>query len=361
MLSGASQLLLIHHFVVDKPDIKCQICLRQHLIDTNLRRKRGNSDILGGQAAQSSPICCYFESSRASKPTTRRMINLYSLVKNQASFRKMEVNELLFVEYTCLVEETRFGVWSNNNYVAYVTSGKKAWRTTSREYEAVKGDILFIKKGANLTHQFFGDEFCAIFLFLPDDFIRSIVQKNPTLFQTSRKDVGVQDAVIRLQTNELLESYFDSVASYLSLNTQPNERVIMLKLEELILQACTTNGIINDYFLSLGQSQAHQLSRIMEDNFSFNLKLDDYATLCNMSLSSFKRAFRQQYKTTPAAWLRQRKLELAHTCVTTTDMPVNQIALQCGFEDASHFIRTFRQAFHATPHQYRLEHRQPAD
>ena len=55
-------------------------------------------------------------------------------------------------------EETKFGIWSDCNYFAFVTSGKKTWKTIFNDYEANDGDILFIKKGANLTHQFFDDE-----------------------------------------------------------------------------------------------------------------------------------------------------------------------------------------------------------
>ena len=92
------------------------------------------------------------------------MINLYSAIKESNVFPKMEVSELLFAEYTCMREETKFGMWSNNNYFAFISSGKKVWRSIYHSYEASEGDILFVKKGANLTHQFFDDEFCAIFM-----------------------------------------------------------------------------------------------------------------------------------------------------------------------------------------------------
>lgn len=51
-------------------------------------------------------------------------------------------------------EETKFGIWSDSNYLAFVISGKKMWRSIYHDYVADQGDILFIKKGANLTHQF---------------------------------------------------------------------------------------------------------------------------------------------------------------------------------------------------------------
>src|SRR4051812_3505823 len=124
------------------------------------------------------------------------MINLYEAVKGSNLFRKLEVNELLFVEYTCMREETRFGIWSDSNYFAFISSGKKMWKSVYHSYVVNEGDILFIKKGANLTHQFFDDEFCAIFIFIPDEFIKSFLKKNTALLEASPRNPADQDAIL---------------------------------------------------------------------------------------------------------------------------------------------------------------------
>ena len=285
------------------------------------------------------------------------MVNLYSYLKGDDSFRKLEVSELLFVEYTCMQEETKFGIWSDSNYLAFVLSGKKMWRSIYHDYVADHGDILFIKKGANLTHQFFDDEFCAIFFFIPDEFIKSFLQKNTSFLDTAQKDLSKQDAVLRVEPDQLLNSYRTSIISYLSLEEMPNEQLLKLKFEELLLSLCTgpQHHELTDYFISLCQSQEYQMSRVMEENFGYNLKVEDYAQLCHMSLSKFKKAFKEYYKATPAAWLRQRKLDLALHRLLTTDLAINQLSFECGFEDPSHFIRVFKQKHDITPLQYRQQ------
>ena len=79
-----------------------------------------------------------------------------------------------------------------------------------------------------------------------------------------------------------------------------------------------------------------------------------------MSLSTFKRAFKQFYKTTPAAWLKQRKLDLSLHRLLTSDLSISEISFECGFEDTSHFIRVFKEKYKATPHQYRQQRLQKA-
>jgi len=286
------------------------------------------------------------------------MVNLYSEIKKSDQFRKMEVSELLFVEYTCPVEDHKFGIWSNNNYFAFISSGKKIWRTIYHSYDVQEGDIIFVKKGANLTHQFFKDEFCALFMFIPDDFIKGFLERNARLLNAAQKNPSRQDAVLRVQPDELLKNYYHSILSYLLLPQKPNEELLLHKFEELLLSLFSNekHRELTDYFVSLGRDRQYHMTRVMEQNFAYNLKLDDYAQLCHMSLSSFKKAFKEYYRSTPAAWLQARKLEYARHQVINSELSINHLALECGFEDPSHFIRLFKQKFHLTPLQFRQKH-----
>ncbi|HMC86849.1 MAG TPA: AraC family transcriptional regulator [Chitinophagaceae bacterium] len=292
------------------------------------------------------------------------MINLYNAIQQSNLFPKMIVNDLLFVEYTCMREETKLGIWSNNNYFAFISSGKKAWRTIYHNYEVEDGDILFVKKGANLTHQFFGEEFCAVFMFLPDDFIKSFLQKNAILIDGKQKSLYGQDAVIRIQPDELLVNYSQSVRAYLSQSIKPPEQILLLKFEELLFSLFSNKNQqpLTDYFISLCQSRQYQLIRVIEENFAYNLAVEDYARLCHMSLSTFKKAFFQQYAATPAVWLKEKKLELSYQKLLNTEAVISQVALECGFEDTSHFIRVFKKRYGLTPLRCRQEYsKKPAE
>lgn len=225
----------------------------------------------------------------------------------------------------------------------------------ANHYEVIKGDILFIKKGANLTHQFFDDEFCAIFFFIPDSFIKAFFKKNASFLDTSQKDLSNQDAVLRIKSNQFLENYCSSIYSYLTLDKKPNSELLKLKFEELLLSLCVgeDHQHLSDYLISLCQNQTYHMTRVMEENFAYNLKIEDYAKLCHMSLSKFKKTFKECYDTTPGLWLKQRKLDLATHQLLNTDLSINQLSFECGYEDPSHFIRVFKQKHNATPLQYR--------
>jgi AraC-like DNA-binding protein len=50
--------------------------------------------------------------------------------------------------------------------------------------------------------------------------------------------------------------------------------------------------------------------------------------------------------------LLKRRLEHAKYLLEVTDFNINQLAFETGFENASHFIRVFKQAYGTTPLQF---------
>lgn len=91
----------------------------------------------------------------------------------------------------------------------------------------------------------------------------------------------------------------------------------------------------------------------MEDNFAYNLTLEEFARLCGRSLTTFKRDFAEAYHTSPGKWLIQKRLKYSKYLLETTDKNVTELAFECGFENTSHFIKVFRQTFGLTPLQYK--------
>ncbi len=91
----------------------------------------------------------------------------------------------------------------------------------------------------------------------------------------------------------------------------------------------------------------------MEDNYCFNLKTEQYAQLCNRSLSAFKRDFQKIMHTTPGKWLLEKRLNHALQLLLNSGKNVNEVAFESGFENASHFTRSFKERYLVTPSEMR--------
>lgn len=83
------------------------------------------------------------------------------------------------------------------------------------------------------------------------------------------------------------------------------------------------------------------------------LPVERLAREAHMSSRSFVRLFKESTGTTPAAWVRTRRLDEARRLLETTDHPIDRIAADCGFGSATTFRQNFAEAFLTTPTDYR--------
>ncbi len=84
------------------------------------------------------------------------------------------------------------------------------------------------------------------------------------------------------------------------------------------------------------------------------LTLDDLASEADMAPKYFCRVFRQITGRTPIEYLNYYRVECAGERLRTTDEPITDIALSCGFNDLSYFTKTFRKFKGVSARQYRI-------
>jgi AraC family transcriptional regulator, exoenzyme S synthesis regulatory protein ExsA len=220
------------------------------------------------------------------------MINYIEVLKsNPAYFKQFSCKELLFLNYDCPVKEKRLAKWSDHNHFYYVLSGQKTLHTTHRSWELTTGSVVFVKRGACLVEQFFQEPFCVVVFLLPDSFISQFIHANKDQLPGIWPHTKIDDLVLPVKTDEMLHRFYDSVLPYFSSKTQPSDKLIELKFNELLLHIVNNpdNAELISYMYSIASNKTGTLEQVMEANFPYNLKLKNYANLCNRSLSTFKR------------------------------------------------------------------------
>ncbi len=284
------------------------------------------------------------------------MINLQNYITDTKLFKTFSIDDLLVVEYKCLVDDHRSDIWTHSNYFAYVMGGEKKWKTPVNEYKVGPGEILFVRKGANTVYQYFKEPFLVIFIFISDDFIRKILLKHPRLVHRMQNNYH-NHSLIPVERNDLLESFFQSMKVYFSQSVTPQNEILKLKTEELILNILTQPGnqLLKQFFAVLLEHHDADIKEIMNNNFSSSLTINEYARLCGRSLASFRRDFNKVFDTTPGKWLLAKRIELSRFLLETTSDRVNEIAGAAGFKNRSHFNKTFHEATGISPNEYRRQ------
>lgn len=282
------------------------------------------------------------------------MFNFYEFVNNNPIFRQFKVDELLFTAYDCPIEVERLDYWTQKNYFVYTIRGSIKWKTPSNEYLIELGDAVFVKKGTHRTYKVLDGDYCALLIFVPDEFIKTVIKNHLPEIQ-SEEHSSSTDSIIPLELDDILSTYFFSVLNYFSQPTPPSKSLLKIRFEELIVNIMTSrrNSLLTHYFKELCCDKKRSIKAIMEANFAFNLKLAEYARLSGRSIAAFKRDFVEIYDTTPGKWLKAKRLEFGKFLLETTDMNINEITLESGFENTSHFIKAFKETYQHPPLHYK--------
>lgn len=93
--------------------------------------------------------------------------------------------------------------------------------------------------------------------------------------------------------------------------------------------------------------------RFIRNEFANVITLDDMAKHAGMSKKYFCSFFKQYTHTTPFEYLITYRIEKASHYLLTTDMDITDIGYNCGFNDLSYFIKTFKRITGVTPRGFR--------
>lgn len=277
------------------------------------------------------------------------MYNFHDIiVAEPGRTRQVRSGDELMAEFTCPLENAQQDMWSHASYFVYVLEGRKDWRSADDKVEMGAGDMAFVKKGGSVVEQHFGTPFCVLLFFISDEFIcnvfRAIDLKTP--------ETGVVAPLARIRTSDAIDAYMHSMLPHFRSQRPMDPSLLDIKLRELLMNIAAepANHAFVAAFRSLMKGTAlDRLRRSMEENYSFNLSLEQYARICGRSLSAFKRDFQQVFGTAPGRWLREQRLQRAKLLLAGGDLQVSEVAFQCGFENLSHFSRAFKEEYGQPP------------
>lgn len=93
----------------------------------------------------------------------------------------------------------------------------------------------------------------------------------------------------------------------------------------------------------------------IRENYTQPLSLTDLSETAELSPNYFCRYFKRLAGCAPVDYLINYRILISEDLLRTTQRPIAEIALACGFNDASHYIKFFRRKKGITPRQYRIQ------
>ena len=92
----------------------------------------------------------------------------------------------------------------------------------------------------------------------------------------------------------------------------------------------------------------------IRDHYAQDLSMQGVAQMMNYSETHFCRLFKQCFKVNFSAYLNDFRIQQAKQMLLITNHTVKEIAVACGYQDNSYFIRVFKRFTGMTPVDYRI-------
>lgn len=118
-------------------------------------------------------------------------------------------------------------------------------------------------------------------------------------------------------------------------------------LEEKIYEESIADTIASERLNSIKEVLAY-----ISDNYSTNITLESLAKIAGMNPKYFCRYFRGMTERTPIDYLNYYRIECACEMLSTRDISIKEVAISCGFNDESYFIKIFHKYKGTTPKQF---------
>ena len=240
------------------------------------------------------------------------------------------------------------------NYLIYVEQGELNLKIENQVYTIKEGEFVFVRK---YTHGIFFKRwkedqkvFREHIFVLHDAFIKEVIRE----FEMPGDFMPCTVPMIRFTDAPILKGLMKSLQEYITGQARLDRRLIRLKTMEALHGLTALKPELIHVFNEFSEPARADLVKFMENNYTLNLSLNQFAELSGRSLSTFNRDFRKTFNLSPHKWIKQRRLELAKKLLLQTAKKASDIYLDVGFEDLAHFSRSFKSHFGQNPSEVKV-------
>ena len=264
-------------------------------------------------------------------------------------FQNKESTQDIFVyDFKMISDVVKSKVNLSMNMFSFWQVGKKQVHFAGTSIAVNKDQSLLLKKGNWLWTELLDTEaiyYCKLFFF-SEKKLTDFLNKYTNNVKPFQEEVPY----FVIENDDYIAAFINSLSSNTYTNHSYSDALLVLKFEEIMLYLLNKYGSAFEYYLhSLISKEISPFKNVVESNVDSNLKLEEIAFLCNMSLSTFKRHFTNEYNEPPGKWLQDKRLQKAKELLLGGNLKPSDIYLDIGYNNLSNFSIAFKNKFGISP------------
>lgn len=256
--------------------------------------------------------------------------------------------DLLVYDFKMTNDVVKSKVNLSMNMFSFLQVGKKQVHFADTSIAVNSKQSLLLKKGNWLWTELLDTEaiyYCKLFFFSEEKLIEFLLKY--TKSGTPHKD---EIPYFVIENDDYIITFLNSLSVLGAASSDYTRRLLLVKFEEIMLYLLYKYEQKFEFYLySLISKEVSPFKKVVESNVYSNLKLEEIAFLCNMSLSTFKRYFAFEYNEAPGKWLQDKRLQRAKDLLQEGVLKPSDIYLDVGYNNLSNFSIAFKNKFGISP------------
>jgi len=234
----------------------------------------------------------------------------------------------------------------------YLLEGERRYFIDGQIYTVHEGDVILISKSTlHHTTSLSNRQHTRFLISFSDEFIHKSMQSEV------EKCFAVRHFTLTEEARRGFEDILDKIIT---------EYAAKSPFSDALFQAYTTEFLV----MLIQHLQADKGTRIrtktpteqliesatgyIQDNLQSNLTLSYVSDMYHLSQSYFSRIFRIYTGFGYNEYLKHLRIQKAAQLLLNTNMPISEIAYQCGFSDSNYFSTVFKKDAGISPIKYRM-------
>lgn len=236
----------------------------------------------------------------------------------------------------------------NQNTFSFLIEGTKEVVFDNSALSIDDSQFLVMKSGNCLMTEKLSEvsNYRSVLLFFSNEMLSKFIRK----IELEKVESKGYQSVFAFEYDEFLKRFVESLVDLSKLSKNLQNKILEVKLEEIMLYLVEKHGTDFLYSLSVNADNTTQkLIQVIENSHLNKLTLKELAFLCNMSVSTFKREFEKHYSESPIKWFQNKRLEFAHFLLQQKQKNPSEVYFEVGYENLSSFTQAYKSKYGVTP------------
>ncbi len=263
----------------------------------------------------------------------------------------IEISEILLVHQYTGTPHFEFKQYINGRKyygLTYATSGKVLYHSNDQNFYVTSGDVVFLPAGsAYWLSNAINENYHHIT-------VNFNIKSSITTEKIIENIINTTELTVLHPQNKL--SFDQSFNKLITFWTEKNPGYMLLCrciLYQILYDFLTENILFNVNPKNI--SLIHPAKEYIDNFYMKQIKNEELASMCDLSVTHFRRLFTELYGFSPIEYLTKVRIDRAKDMLLYNLYSIDEIATHIGIDDINYFNRLFKKKVGTTPIQFKKQ------